>query len=449
MKTIRYYLALLLVLIAIQPGYSQDTPAQALTNVTLHNSDGSVTESATIVWRNGVIESVGTNTVIPFDAFVIDGGDSLHVYPGFIDGHTTIGSPDQPDNLRPLPEPGNPPYDRAGVQPERRPSILLTEDKDFENWIHSGFTTAGLGLKGYMLPGQLEVFMLSDSYESTGLYRESIGLVGSFSPAPGGWNSGAYPSTLMGVMAKFRQVMFDATALQDHIQYYEEDGSISAPERDRVLESMFPLVNNEKPLYFYTDSEDDIERLFRLQDQFGFSLVLISGEEAYKLTDELKERNISVLASLDLSEAPEWYTESKKESDDEADEDDSEEEEGSEISEEEQNYRERQLKAWMAEVKNIRILMDEGINVGFASNGTSIKDLKENVSVLLEEGGLSMEELLQYMTINTAEILGIESNFGSVKKGMNASFQIYSLPFTEEKAELLHTVSNGTIYNIQ
>lgn len=429
--------------LSMQSVFAQTTPAHALKNVTIHHADGSTTESATVVWRNGVIEAIGTNAAIPFDAFEIDGGDSLHVYPGFIDGFSTLGSPSLPrsQDLPELDDPGNPPYYRSGVQPERKPSELLTEDKNFEAFMKAGFTTAAMYPNGYMLPGQVEAFYLSSSHDNVGLIKGPMGLAGSFDTAPGGWGSGAYPSTLMGVMAKFRQVMFDATALQQHIKYYEQNPEMPAPDRDRVLEAMFPLVNNSAPLFFEVDSKEHIERLLKLQDEFGFDVVIVSGKEAYAKADELKRRNIPVLAGIDFTDMPEWYAKQKKE-------EDSEEEEASEeeISEEEQNYREKQLAAWKAEVTNIKKLMDAGVSVGFSSSGLELKDLSAKIEILLEDGGLSEANLVTLMSANTANILGLNRTHGSLESGKNASFSVFDKAMTEEKAKVLHSISNGIIH---
>lgn len=435
-------IAFLFAGLSMQGVFAQTTPAHALKNVTIHHADGSTTESATIVWRNGVIEAIGTNANIPFDAFEIDGGDSLHVYPGFIDGFSTLGSPSLPrsQDLPELDDPGNPPYYRSGVQPERKPSELLTEDKNFEAFMKAGFTTAALYPDGYMLPGQVEAFYLSSSHNNVGLIKGPMGLAGSFDTAPGGWGSGAYPSTLMGVMAKFRQVMFDATALQQHINYYEQNPEMPAPDRDRVLEAMFPLVNNSTPLFFEVDSKEHIERLLKLQDEFGFNVVVVSGKEAYAKADELKRRNIPVLAGIDFTEMPEWYAEQKKE---DSDEEDSEEEE---ISEEEQAYREKQLEAWKAEVSNIKKLMDAGVSVGFTTAGLELKDLTSKIEILLDEGGLSETDLITLMSANTANILGLNRTHGSLESGKNASFSVFDKAMTEDKAKVLHSISNGIIH---
>lgn len=442
-------LALLLSGILFQGALAQTTPAHALKNVILHSEDGSALESATIVWRNGVIEAAGTNASVPFDAFVIDGGDSLHVYPGFIDGFTTWGSPELPKNLSRLPEPGNPPYDRAGVQPERKPAELLEDDKIFESGLKAGFTTAALSAKGFMLPGLVDVFYLSPDNTKDGLFKENIGLAGSFKPAPGGWGSGAYPSTLMGVMAKFRQVMFDATALQEHINYYRQNPEMPAPDRDLVLEAMFPLVNKTAPFLFEADSKEDIERLFTLQDQFGFNAVLVSGKEAYAKASELKSRNIPVLASIDFSDAPKWYKKDdngEKEDEDKEKEQEEKAEEQEEISDEEKAYRERQLEAWKDEVTNIKKLRESGVKVGYASVGMALKDMPKKLEVLLNEGGLTEKDVVELMTLHTAQILGLDTSFGGIKKGKNASFSIFDKPMSEKKAKVVRSVSNGTIF---
>lgn len=441
-------LALLFVGLGMQGIFAQTTPAQALKNVTIHNADGSTTQSATIVWRNGVIEAIGTNVTLPFDAFEIDGGDSLHVYPGFIDGFSIWGSPDlpRPQDLPSLDEPGNPPYDRAGVQPERKPSVLLKEDENFETGMKAGFTTAALYPNGNMLPGQVEAFYLSTDHENVQLIKENLGLAGSFEEAPGGWGSGAYPSTLMGVMAKFRQVMFDATALQQHMRYYSQNPEMPAPERSRVLEAMFPLVNKTTPLFFEVDTKEDIERLFKLQDEFGFNAVIVSGKEAYAKADELKRRNIPILAGIDFTDMPEWYAETKKKEDSEEDEKEEEASEEEEISEEEQAYREKQLEAWKAEVSNIKKLMDAGVPVGYASAGIELKDLDGKIEILLDEGGLTEGDLVSLMSINTANILGLNRTLGSLERGKNASFSVFDKAMSEDKAKVLYSISNGTIY---
>lgn len=417
--------------------YAQTAPAYAIKNVMIHNSDGTVIQSGAIVWRNGVIESIGSNVSIPFDAFTIDAGDSLHMYPGFIDGLGQWGAPapKRPENA---PDPGNPTYERAGIQPDRKPHQLIGKDsKDYKTAMQAGFTVAAITLQGRMLPGQVDVFQLHEENSVRGLYRPMIAQSARIQRA-----QGVYPGTLMGVMSRFRQLMYDAQALKDHMAYYTQNTELPAPNRDEVLESLFPVMEKKAPLYFEADSREDIDRIFTLQDEFGFNTVLVSGKEAWKVAPELKKRNISVLASLELPEAPKWYAAQNSGKDDKK----KEEPETKEPTEEEKIYREKQLQAYKEALHNVKKLMEAGVKVGFASNGIKPADLKKSVAALLKENVVTENELLQLITKNTADILGINTAFGALQKGKVASFAIYSKPFTDSKAKVTHVVSNGEIH---
>ena len=436
------------------PLLAQEVPAHAITNVMVHMADGNVIENTNIVWRNGIIEQVGVNESIPFDAFVIDGGDSLHVYPGLIDGMATWGSPDIPRDLPRLENPGKPPYDRAGAQPDRIPAHYLNEDKAFEDAMKSGFTLVSLGLDGQMLPGHIQPFNLSAAkITQAHAFSDPIALQGSFDTAPGGWGSGAYPSTQMGVMAYFRQLMYDASALQEHMMYFEKHSDMAQPEKNDVLEALFPLVNNDYPLFFEVDTKEEIERLFRLQDEFGFDIVLVSAKEASALIEELKARNIAVLASLDVTEMPKWLEKETKEAEKNdkeagksADEDDNKEgDEKEELTEEELVFRTKQKQAWEEEINNIASLVKAGIPTGFTSAGLSPKEIQQKIDLITEHTSLEKSDLIGLMTVQNANILGISNRVGTIKEGNSAHLILTDGPLFEKGTNIHIQVSQGVI----
>jgi hypothetical protein len=424
---------MVLLLVVSAAGKAQTTPAQALDNVMIHMADGNTIESGTIVWRNGIIEAVGSDVTIPFDAYVIDGGDSLHVYPGFIDGLALWGSPDLPENYRRPDRPGEPGYDRAGIQPQRQPNKLLkSDDKNLTEAQKLGFTTAALGLKGHMLPGQIDLFFLNGEQTGEHLIKKGIGLSGSFNSAPGR----AYPSTLMGVMARFRQLWYDATALKVQTRYYAAaDDNYPVPRKDEVLEALFPVVDQLQPMFFEVDTRENITRLLWLKDELGFDVVLVSAEEAFPLAEELSERNIPVLVSIDLPAEPEWRVK----------DDEDEEKKPEEVTEEMRIFRERQLQAYQARIENIKKLMDAGVKVGFASNGLKPADFRKHLKVLHEEGDLSEQQILALLTQQTADILGVGTKMGDLKQGKVASFTAFTKPLLDDKAKALYSVSGGNL----
>ncbi|HET6528521.1 MAG TPA: amidohydrolase family protein [Balneolaceae bacterium] len=428
-RTVTICIALLMVF-SLQAG-AQSAPAQAFKNVTIH-TNGNTIESGTIVWRNGVITAIGEEVSIPFDAYVRDGGDSLHVYPGFIDGMALWGSPEPKEYDEAPDEPGNPTYERAGIQPFRHPASLLeVKDKSLVKAQKHGFTTAALGLKGQMLPGQIDLFFINGEKTQNYILDRGIGVLAQFEGAQGA----AYPSTLMGVMAQYRQLFYDAKAqMQQQVYFASVGGSYPAPDHERVLEALYPVMKQQQPFYFVVNSDENIERLFTLQDELGFDVILVSGKEAYKKADELKERNIPVLVSIDLPEKPEWKTDDKEDEN---------------LTDEKEHFRKRQMEAYKADVTNIKKLLEAGVKVGYASNGLKLSKLHENISTLLDEGGLSEDQILKLFTKSTADILGYGQKMGDLKKGHIASFSVFTKPFIEKDTSVLYSVSNGEVMEFE
>lgn len=445
------------------PVQSQDSPpAMALTSVTLHQADGSVLPGASIVWRDGVIQAAGSGIQIPFDAYVIDGGDSLHVYPGFIDGLNTWGSPDGPAYSGSTGTPGSPTPARAGVQPERTPSTHMQADhKDYEQALKAGFTSANLVPDGRMLPGTSETALIDGSFSRADVIGGPSALVFRFQGAGGGWTDRAYPSTDMAVMAKFRQTMYDAQALLDHIRYTESrgGGELPVPERDPVLESMFPVLNGTLPVLFETDSPEDLERFLLIKDEFGFDAILASGKELSSRAGMLRQRGIPVLASIDVPDKPDWMKEQEKEASaaadsasapadsEQADAEDGDAEELPAWAKAERDaFQARQREAWNRAVGNIRALREAGVTVGYAGHGLELKDLPGKLRLLVEDGGLTETDLLEMMTSNTARILGRDARMGSLKTGAIANLAVFDKPFTQSKASVVMTVTNGAVH---
>jgi imidazolonepropionase-like amidohydrolase len=418
----------LLMVFSVQ-AWSQSSPAEAFENVIIHTADGNTIDSGTIVWRNGVITSMGENATIPFDAYVYDGGDSLHVYPGFIDGLALWGSPDNTGNRGRPKEPGNPSYKRAGIQPHLHPANeMKIGDTAPTDAAKHGFTTAALGLKGQMLPGQIDLFFVNGEETDDQLLEEGIGILAQFEEALGT----AYPSTTMALMAQFRQLFYDAKAQQEQQEYYASVSSdYSAPKKEKVLEALYPVMQREQPFYFVADGKENIERLFWLQDELDFEVVLVSGKEAYKKADELNKHNIPVLATIDLPEKPEWMKEDYEET--------------GEVTEEMEDFREKQEAAYREQVRNIKTLQEAGVRVGYASNGMKLEDIQKNMTALKEDGGLNNNQILKLITQSTADILNYGQRLGDLKEERNASFTVLYKPFLGEDSKSVYSIINGEL----
>ncbi len=418
---------------------AQDIPAYALKNVTLHTHEGKTISKAAIVWRNGSIEAIGAIATIPFDAKTIDGGDSLHVYPGFIDGFSEIASPEPKRSNERVEKPGEPPYHLAGIQPERSPLDEVDfKMKDVADAKKAGFTMAAIGLKGLMLPGELDVYYLAGNDAQKNLFVSGIAQKAAFKNT-----RNVYPSTLMGSMLKFRQLWADATALQIKQKNYQADPKrYTDPGRDEVLEALYPVINKEKPLFFEVDTKEDVERVIKLKKKLNFDVVIVSAKQAFRYVDLLKKERIPVLVSLDLPAKPDW-----KEKEEKAKKDTSKKVE-MDIPADMKQFREKQWKAYTDFVMNLKTLHDAGLEPGFTSLNMKWKDFSKALETV-KEMGISEELLIKTMTINTAKVLGLDSRIGKMESGYVANFTVTTKAMFEKKNKQLYQVIKGELNDVQ
>jgi hypothetical protein len=427
---LRTILCVLSVLGIAEMVSAQAVPSQAFTNVTLHFADGSSVSKATILWRNGSIEAAGTNVSIPFDAKVIDGGDSLHIYPGWIDGLAEWAMPEIPRERVAAPDPGNPSYERAGIQPHRLPhQMLVANSRDFTDWRKLGFTAAAVAPRGFMLPGNMDLMSINgtDANDQARLLIQGIGMRASMQPSPG-----VNPSTTMGVMARYRQLLFDAQALRVNARLFASNtNAYSAPEPDPVLESLWPVLDGKQTVFFSADNPEDIRRALKLKDEFGLKMVLVSGRNSWMMASELAQKNVAVLASLNFPAKPSFMSQTAKDSVDKR-------------TAEHIAHNQRQEEAWKAEVANIKKLMDSGVMVGFSGVGLRSADFSARVKDL-KDAGLSDLNILQLFSSNTAKIIGHGNLLGDLKKGMIAGFGVYTHPISDSKSKLNYSVAFGDV----
>lgn len=424
----RWALPALVVLGMSGMANGQAVPSQAFTNVTLHYADGTTVPKATIVWRNGSIEAAGTGVTIPYDAKVINGGDTLHVYPGWIDGLSEWGMPELSRERTAVSDPGNPGYERAGIQPERQPhTMVVANTRDFTDWRRQGFTAAAVAPRGYMLAGQVDLMTVSgtDQNDSAKLLVPGIGVRAAIQGSPG-----VYPGTAMGVMARFRQLMFDAEALRVNTRLFNANPTAyKVPEKDAVLEALWPVMDGKQPFFFVADDPVDIRRALKLKNELGFNMVLVSGRSAGKMASELAAANIPVLVSLNYAAKP-----SHMNSRDSVDK----------RTPEHKMHNEKQAEAWKESVANMKTLLDAGVKVGFTGSGIRSADLAGKLKDL-REAGMTDAQLVQIFSTNTAQIMGRGNLLGDLKNGMIAGFNVYTAPFGDSKSKMVYSVASGDL----
>lgn len=411
------------------------THTYALEDVRIVQAPGQIIEGGTVLFEDGVITAVGRNVTIPVHAERIT-GDSLVVYAGFIDGlsHAAIPEPKSNNNQPRVADPGNPPNDRAGIQPERSAHAMLkADDKSVEALRKAGFTAAHTVPYGRMLPGSGALVLLAGESGDAMLVRDHTALFAQFRGA-----QGMYPGTPMAMLAKFRQLYREADRRKQIMeQYASNPAGMERPERDAVHEAFFPVLDAERPVFFHTTSAVETHRALQLQQTLGFNLILSGVTAAHHTLDQLQAAQTPLFLSLDLPEAPKAALDSTGTHTPDLRTPDHT---GTET--ERHNLEARQKANREAHYGAAAQLHDANLTFGFSTKDAKASDIHKNVRKMVEHG-LSEDAALAALTTDAAEILGVSAMMGTVEVGKMANLVVTTAPYFSEDAQIRYVFIDG------
>lgn len=412
------------------------TSTYAITNVNIIQAPGRKIEMGTVVLKNGIIQAVGKSVAIPPDAKIIK-ADSMYLYAGFIDGLSQVGVQKPKDEEdKDVDDPGNPPNEVAGIQPDRDVrSFLDPSDKSLEDFRKLGFTAAHVVPHGRMLPGSGAIVLLAGNTPDEMVYRSEVSLFSQLRGAPG-----VYPNTVIGVMAKYRDLYRNASYAKSYADRYNANNGqgMKRPTSDRVLEAFYPVIDKKRPVAFKAEEVLDIHRVLTLKNDLGFNLILGEVKQGWDVADKIKSSGAKVFLSLDLPEM-----EDEKE---EADSIKAEEKKPmTEAEKEEQRLKERQKEMIMKYYQQPALMRSKGIAFGFSTLESKSKDIKGNLNKLVAQG-LGEDAALAALTTSPAELLGLSSTMGTVDQGKIANLVISDKPYFDEKSSVKMVFVDGKLF---
>ncbi len=429
----------------------QVTRTFAIRNARIVQAPGRVIERGTIVMRNGVIVAVGQNVAVPFDAQVIE-GDSMVVYAGFIDGlsHAGVPAPKKPENLPKVAVPGDPPNDRAGIQPDRDVRTLLAPgDASVDSLRMAGFTVAHVVPYGLMLPGAGAIVSLAGDTPGEMVLRGGASMAARFAPA-----DDIYPATTMAIMAKFRDLYNRARQVKTAGEFYGENpAGMERPKQDPVLDAFLPVIDGKAPVVFQANGPLEVYRALALQKDLGFQLVIGGLREAYDIADLIKSRNLPLFLSLDLPK--------EKKADDAKDSTakgadsagrtptnffaNRHIESFHDVKDEQSFLTQQQRGARRVYYGTAGMLRRQGVRFGFSSVDSKLGDVRENLRMMVENG-LSENDALAALTVDPARMLGLEKQLGTVENGKIANLVMTSGNYFNEKAQVRYVFVDGRMF---
>lgn len=396
------------------------TGTYAITNAQVVTVSGATISSGTVVIRDGLIESVGTNAKVPADAKVFD-GKGLTVYPGFIDANTSLGiQKPRTNSSSPNNQPKSVSNYPAVLRPERKAvDNLAAGEKTFSAQRNNGFTTVLTMHSDGIFHGHSAVINLAGESVSSMVLRPTFAQHVSYRTNRGG----VFPTSLMGTFAALRQMFYDAKRLSEIKEMYAKNPrGLKRPEADPSLEALIPVVSGKMPIVFNANSEREIVRTLDLAKEFNLKAIIAGGNESSKLVSRLKAQNVPVLLSMNF---PKRTVSENKEADPET---------------------LQTLRLRVAVPKNPAKLKAAGVKFAFQSGGLkNIKDFLANANDAVKNG-LSKPDAIRAMTLSSAEILGVDSQLGSIESGKIANLVVMKGDIFAKDKTITHVFVDGKLF---
>jgi hypothetical protein len=428
------FLGLLVSVLLTQSTWAQSDPSgkrrvtgtYAITNTTLFSSPGQPGSKGTVLIKDGVILGVGSAVQIPKDAKII-AGDSLFVYAGFIDGAGNMGvaKPKDPEKPKEMVN-SNPPDEVAGITPWRSVTDDYSGSATLVNdWRKAGFTISQLLPEGGMIPGKAAIMILGDE-QNTNLMQANTAMAANFRGS-----RGMYPSTAVGVMAKFREVYQNTFYSLEHEKMFASTPGVKRPQVTPTQAGMAPVVQKQIPVIFQVSNDLEARRAISLQKELGFKLVLTGLENYENIIDLIKSTNTPVMIKLEIP-------------DDKAIK--AQKEEG--VTEDTKAQYARVKEAYEKSLKQATLLEKAGIPFAFSTIDTKAADAHKALKTLVENG-LSEKAALAALTTNPASILGISRVAGTIEKGKIANLVLLTDSLFKENAQVKHVVADGYVFDYE
>ena len=395
------------------------TGYHALVKARVVTAPGQAVDNATIVIRNGLIQSVQPGGTPPAGARVWDLTGHT-VYAGFIDAHADLGRDSVPRGGDVGPTHWNP-----QVRAWFSTTANLQDDANRRRGLRSqGFGAALVVPKRGIFRGSAAVVSLGDAGTRDRVLRpdvaQSIGFQSSFELG------GRYPNSSMGVIALMKQTFMDAEWYKRAWTSYETSGrAFLPPETSEALKSLEAAVAGTQPVIFEARSEEEILRGQALAKQYKLNAWYRGSGEEYRIVDVLKASKAPLFIPLNFPDAPNV-------GDPEAS----------------MNASLGELRHWYLAPTNAGQLATAGIEFAITSDGlTSLNNFLPNLRAAVARG-LSSDAALAALTTTPAKYLGIDRTHGTIAAGKVANLVVAKGDLFAREADIRDVWVHGVVYGV-
>lgn len=362
-------------------------------------------EGGTILIKDDLIEAVGKNIEIPEGANIIN-ASGLFAFPGMIDALCYLGL-QEIGSIRATID-----YRETGrLNPQLKTVEALRPDS-----IHipiaraNGITTALVAPTGGLIAGQSGLIRLIGWTPEEMVVKNPVAMHINLPTLrrPSSRRRETSPQEEASKQIKELKELFNkARFYQKRKQAVKENLLLPQPDFDEQLEFLLPVVNGELPVMISVHAEKDIRDSIKFVHEEKLKTIFSGVSEGWKMAEEIGKSGIPVVFGSLYAMPSEW-------------------EDG-----------------YDALYRNPAVLQKAGVKIAFSSQSASqAKDLPYHAAKAAAFG-LDRREALKGVTINPAQIFGVDDIMGSLEKGKLANVVLADGDILELRTHIKHVFIEG------
>lgn len=375
-------------------------------NAKIYTMAGDVIQDGSILIKDGKIEEVGTDIIAPLGVETID-AEGRMVTPGLIDAHCHLGLFEEAIGFEG--SDGNEMVDP--VTPELRAIDAINPmDMAFKEAYEGGVTTAVTGPgSANVIGGTFIAIKTHGDRVDNMIIKDPVAMKIAFGENPKRVYEAQKksPITRMATAAILRDTLFKAKA---YMEKKENEDESKRPDFDIKMEALIPVLKGEIPLKAHAHRADDIFTSIRIAKEFNVDITLDHCTEGHLIVDELAKEGKSAIVGPTFGSRSKFELKNKS-------------------------------------FETPKALIEAGIKVAINTDSPVIP--LQHLALcagLAVNAGLDEIEALKAITINAAEITGIENRVGSIEKGKDADVVIFDgNPLRNIDSKVFATIINGEV----